>query len=139
MRVPLIIAGQGVNIGRTYMLVGLIDLYPAELEMTGLPKNPYSYGHSLMSFSKGECEMRGPIMSVYRKDNFGVIDGNYRYIRYANVDEELYDRAADPNEWENLVDNPKFADVKTKLAAEIPTNTAAPIRVGRNASRIKKK
>lgn len=137
-RVPLIITGPGVEVGRTNATVGLIDLYPTVLEMAGLPKNPYNSGQSLMPFLKGEDDIRGPMTSVYGKDNFAVVDENYRYIRYANGDEELYNRAKDPNEWDNVADNPKYADVKVKLAAEIPSVTAASIQVGSNASRIKK-
>jgi arylsulfatase A-like enzyme len=136
-RVPLIISGPGVKAGKTHAPVGLIDLYPTILDLAGLPKNENNSGRSLMPFLKGDGEMRGPITSVYGKDNFAVIDETYRYIRYANGDEELYDRAADPNEWDNLADNPRYAAAKAKLASEIPSDTAPPIKVGPNASRVK--
>ena len=138
-RVPLIIAGPGVKTGQTNAPVGLIDLYPTVLEMAGLPENPYNAGLSLMPFLKGEGQTRRPITSVYGKDNFAVIDENYRYIRYANGDEELYDRAKDPNEWDNIAGNPQYDEVKAKLSAEIPAKTAVSIKVGAGASRINKK
>ena len=92
-----------------------------------------------MPFLKGEGQTRRPITSVYGKDNFAVIDENYRYIRYANGDEELYERAKDPNEWDNIAGNPQYDEVKAKLSAEIPAKTAVSIKVGAGASRINKK
>ena len=35
-------------------------------------------------------------------DNHGVRSENWRYIRYADGSEELYDHDTDPNEWKNL-------------------------------------
>lgn len=137
-RVPLIIAGPDVKVGKTNVPVGLIDLYPTVLDIAGMPENPYNSGQSLMPFLNGHGETRRPITSVYGKDNFAVMDENYRYIRYASGDEELYNRAADPNEWENIADNPKYAEAKARLAAEIPIKTSASIQVGPNASKIKK-
>jgi hypothetical protein len=45
----------------------------------------------------------------------------WRYIRYANGDEELYDELADPREWRNLAGDPRHASVKAKLAEWLPT------------------
>jgi hypothetical protein len=44
----------------------------------------------------------------------------YRYTRYANGDEELYDEKADPYEWTNLAKNPELASVKADLAQWMP-------------------
>jgi len=44
----------------------------------------------------------------------------WRYIRYADGSEELYDHANDPYEWTNLADNPEYAPIKQKLAAYLP-------------------
>jgi len=68
---------------------------------------------------------------VYGKDNFAVIGERYRYIRYANGDEELYDLLNDPNEWTNIAGDPEYADIKQQFAANIPTNTRPEITVKR--------
>ncbi len=44
----------------------------------------------------------------------------WRYIRYNNGDEELYDETKDPNEWTNLALDPKFAEKKAELARFLP-------------------
>ena len=138
-RVPLIITGPGVLSGKTNTPVGLIDLYPTIIEMAGLPKNPENSGQSLTPFLQGSAAEHGPVTSVYGKDNFAVIDEGYRYIRYKDGSEELYDRLSDPNEWTNLADDPNYSDIKDKLAAEIPSITRASIKVSSKASRIDKK
>ena len=40
----------------------------------------------------------------------------WRYLRYANGEEELYDLKNDPNEWTNLSGDPSLAKVKKRLA-----------------------
>ena len=44
----------------------------------------------------------------------------WRYIRYANGAEELYDTQADPNEWTNVAANPELTSVKQDLARWLP-------------------
>ena len=51
--------------------------------------------------------------------NFSVRGDRYRYIVYANGDEEFYDLQEDPNEMTSVYDDPKYADVVTELKAEL--------------------
>ena len=130
-RVQMIITGPNIEFGQTNAPVGLIDLYPTVLDLAGMPKNPANSGRTLMPFLTGKGEERTPITSVYGKDNFAVIDERYRYIRYENGDEELYDHLSDPNEWNNISNDPKYGDVKRKLAKSIPINTQTAVNVKR--------
>jgi iduronate 2-sulfatase len=59
----------------------------------------------------------------------------WRYIRYENGDEELYNEKADENEWTNLAGNPEFAAKKAELAKLLPTKDHADIggRAGKGA------
>ena len=50
----------------------------------------------------------------------------WRYIRYHDGGEELYDETKDPNEWTNLAAKPEMAKVKSKLAAYLPKTDAPP-------------
>lgn len=48
------------------------------------------------------------------------VDERYRYIRYVDGSEELYDHDNDPNEFTNLYKDPNYADVKARLKARLP-------------------
>ena len=44
----------------------------------------------------------------------------WRYIRYADGGEELYDHLADPNEWNNLANDDAYAEAKRTMKAHLP-------------------
>lgn len=50
----------------------------------------------------------------------------WRYIRYADGSEELYDLENDPHEWTNLADLEGHAEVKAELAAYLPATSLPP-------------
>ena len=51
---------------------------------------------------------------------------NFRYIRYRDGSEELYDHRTDPNEHDNLAADPQFSRIKEKLAAYLPVKNVMP-------------
>jgi hypothetical protein len=48
----------------------------------------------------------------------------WRYIRYSDGTEELYDHDKDELEWTNLAGDPKYADIKKDLAKWLPETNA---------------
>ena len=48
-------------------------------------------------------------------DNFSIRSEKWRYTLCSNDEEELYDHAADPNEWTNLAKKPEYAKTKQEL------------------------
>ncbi|MHC4170436.1 MAG: choline-sulfatase, partial [Planctomycetota bacterium] len=48
----------------------------------------------------------------------------WRYIRYRDGTEELYDCENDPNEWTNLAEKPAYAAVKKDMARWLPNSDA---------------
>jgi arylsulfatase A-like enzyme len=129
-RVPLIFAGPGISENaKTKRPAELLDIYPTLLELTGLPANEKNEGISLVPQLKdAEAEREHPAITSHGPGNHGVRSENWRYIRYADGSEELYDMVKDPNEWTNLADskNPEHVKIKTDLAKWMPKNDAAP-------------
>ena len=52
--------------------------------------------------------------------NYAVRDGHFRYIRYLEGGEELYDHRSDPNEWKNLAGDPAYAETLGAMRAKVP-------------------
>jgi arylsulfatase A-like enzyme len=128
-RVPLIFAGPGVAVGaKCGRPAELLDMYPTLLELTGLPANPANEGISLVPQLKdAKAPRERPAMTTHNAGNNAVRTEQWRYIRYADGSEELYDVVADPNEWHNIAGEAKHADVKKQLAKWMPAKSAAPM------------
>ena len=62
-----------------------------------------------------------PAITTWLYNNHAVRNEDWRYIRYANGDEELYHHATDPLEWTNLANKPEYAEQKAGLAKWLPT------------------
>lgn len=125
-RVPLAIAAPGVEGGRkTSRPVGLIDLYPTLLDLAGLPPHPLNEGRSLQPLldDPGAAWDR-PVLTTYGFGNHALRTERFRYIRYEDGSEELYDHDADPNEWTNRAGDPAFEDVIERLRARLPEKNA---------------
>jgi arylsulfatase A-like enzyme len=85
-------------------------------------------GHSLAPQLKDAAAPRPwPAITTHGPDNHAVRDERWRYIRYADGSEELYDRKADPNEWTNLAARPDAAATKAELAKWLPKTSARPL------------
>jgi len=135
--VPFIIAAPGHAAGaRCQRPVGLVSIYPTLIELCGLPARPELDGVSLVPLLKDpRAKWERPALMTYRRGNHAVRGERWRYIRYANGDEELYDLAADPNEWTNLAADPRHAAVKERLDRWLP-KTDAPNAPSKGAYRF---
>lgn len=122
VHVPLIIAGPGIEGGRVCTRpVELIDLYPTLLELTGLEADPMHEGNSLVPLLKDtQAEWPHLARSSFGPGNVAIRSERYRYIRYTDGSEELYDHENDPHEWNNLASDPALADVIEKHRAALP-------------------
>jgi arylsulfatase A-like enzyme len=127
-RVPLIFAGPGVmKSARCTQPAELLDLYPTLLELCGLPAKSGLEGHSLMPQLKDPQTPRlWPAITTHNVGNHSVRSERWRYTRYADGSEELYDMPADPNEWTNVVANPKHQEVIRDLAQWLPKVNTPP-------------
>ena len=131
--VPLIIRAPGGRAaGRARKQpVSLIDLYPTMVDLCGLPKKTDLDGESLVSLLHDPGAKRKPAVTTYLPGNHAVRTERWRYIRYRDGGEELYDCLGDPNEYRNLASDPRHDGLKKELAAWMP-KTSAPPKPGRN-------
>ena len=102
-RVPLIISVPNGTKGRSEQPVELLSIYPTLIDLCELSKNPKLEGVSLQPLLKNpEAKWNHVAISTLGQNNHAVRDRRWRYIRYADGSEELYDHQNDSNEWENL-------------------------------------
>jgi arylsulfatase A-like enzyme len=145
-RIPLIIKAPGFKqaVGsQVKHPVSLVDLYPTFKDLCGWTgdtmkndKGAPLDGHSLRSFLEGQSEDQwsGPDsaflgLGVWKetdvgKMNYALRSTTYRYIRYTDGKEELYDHRRDPNEWKNIASNPEnqklMEDFRDELTTFVP-------------------
>ena len=112
-RVPLIFAGPGVRPGaRTNRPAELLDIYPTLVELCGLPARDDLEGLSLVpQLNDPDSPRERPAITTHNQGNHGIRSERYRYIRYADGSEELYDMQEDPNEWTNLAGDSEYTKV----------------------------
>lgn len=136
VRVPMIVSTpQSRKKARAVQPVGLIDLYPTLVELCGFEKDETLKGHSLVPILNDQnTPWERPILSTYGPGNHSVRSERYRYIRYLDGAEELYDHYNDPNEWLNLASNPTFDSIKEEHAKWIPTSETEYEILGENST-----
>ncbi len=133
-RVPLVfvvpgLTTPGTRCGRT---VSLLDIYPTLADLCGLPVGKHLEGDSLRPLlADPQAPWDRPVVTTYGFGNHAVRSERWRYIRYHDGTEELYDHQTDPMEWYNLAGDPKYDDVKRQLARWLPkVNTPEGPRLG---------
>jgi arylsulfatase A-like enzyme len=134
-RIPMILAAPGLTqpSSRCARPVGTIDLFPTFNELCSLPAVEGLDGKSLVPLLKNPLrEWSRPALTTHGQSNHSLRTDRWRYIRYANGDEELYDHTTDPHEWYNLAAKPEFVDVKTELATSFPQTDASALRTKKN-------
>jgi arylsulfatase A-like enzyme len=131
-QVPLIVAGNvaGKPVGQAGVArrqaVSLLDLYPTLVEECGLPPRPDLDGRSLSPLLRNARARRDPAVICFEPGNFAIKDERWRYIRYHDGGEELYDELADRANIRNLAGDAKHARVKEQLARWLPKSSAPP-------------
>ncbi len=105
--------------------VNLIDIYPTLNELCGLPAIPSHEGRSLVPLlNDPAAEWERPSLTTYGRGNHSLRTRRWRYTRYHDSSEELFDHADDPNEWTNLAEDSQYARIKADLARWLPETDA---------------
>jgi len=124
--VPLILTGPNIAAQQLCSKpVSLLDLYPTLVEMCGLPPVKTLEGASLVPLLKNpNATWDHAALTTMGYKNHTVRTERWRYIRYADGSEELYDHATDPQEWKNLAGDTEHETVKATLRRHLPVNDA---------------
>jgi arylsulfatase A-like enzyme len=131
-RTPLLIVpppgGRFARGEVSHQPVSLIDLYPTVIEFAGAPPPASGLdGKSLFPQLRDPKRATGrPVITTFLREHFSVRDERWRYLRYSDGSEELYDLQADPNEWTNLAAVPQHRAVKARLAGFLAKNPKDP-------------
>ena len=128
-RVPLIFSGPGVKAGqRSNRPAELLDIYPTLSKLAGLELPKHLEGLSLMpQLNEAKAPRSRPAITTHNHDNHSVRTEQWRYIRYADGSEELYNMMNDPNEFTNLADNAQYVSEKQTLIKHLPEINQPPV------------
>jgi arylsulfatase A-like enzyme len=122
-RAPLVWLVPGVTRAGTVSkrTVDFMSLYPTLAEACGLPVPSHveapSFGRLL---ADPAAAWDRPALTTHGYRNHAVRSEAWRYIRYADGGEELYDERNDPFEWRNLAAAAAYDKLKAELAAAFP-------------------
>jgi len=110
------------NLGQTCdEPVSLLDLYPTLTELCGVPVPHALDGQSLVPWLKDPGHHTDRIvLTSFDPGNVSMRSRGWRYIRYHDGSEELYDLVDDPNEWDNLSDQPERASLLNMFRRQVP-------------------
>jgi arylsulfatase A-like enzyme/sucrose-6-phosphate hydrolase SacC (GH32 family) len=125
--VPFIIVAPGVTKpgSRCDRPVSLVDIYPTLLELAGLPQKQGLDGQSLVPLLRDpDREWDRPAIMTQGPGNHAIRTRNWRYIRYNDGTEELYDQRTDPWNHNNLAADPAFASVIAEHKKWLPETDA---------------
>jgi len=101
--------------------VTMLDIYPTLIDLCGLTPKKTLEGKSLLPLLKNpKAKWDRPALTTHGRNNHSLRTERFRYIRYSDGTEELYDRKKDEMEWTNLAEDPKHANTKKQLAKWLP-------------------
>ncbi len=127
-RCPLIFAGPGIAAGgRCRRPAEALDIYPTLVELCGLTPRTDLEGRSLVpQLRDAEAPRTEPAITTHNQGNHSVRSERWRYIRYADGSEELYDHQTDPHAWTSLAGHPSHVAVLEQHRRWLPRIDAPP-------------
>ena len=110
---------------RCARITSLMDIFPTLIDLCGLPSKEDLDGRSLVPLLKNpNFRWDHPAITTYDYSEFSIRTERWRYTRYIDDSEELYDHRKDPEEWKNLALNPDYQEIIRSLSRHIPRNPA---------------
>lgn len=104
--------------------VSLVDLYPTIMKICQAPVRTEVKGASLLPLvAQPDTHADRAVVTAIDPGNHALSTRGWRYIRYRNGEEELYDTQSDPHEWHNLVkeeaSHERLLSMRLRLDAEL--------------------
>ncbi len=129
-RVPFIINAPGLPAGASCSQpVELLSIYPTLIDLCQLTPRDGLEGVNLRPLLENpQAKWDHHAITTHGRNNHSVRDMRYRYIRYFDGSEELYDLQEDPREWHNLAGETRYASLKSQLAKSFPNNNVQPAK-----------
>lgn len=121
-RAPLVLAGPGIERQRrSDALCYLFDVFATLGDLCGVAPPEGNEGQSLRPILAGGNESaRREIYTAYRDVQRAVCDDRWKLVRYPKIDKtQLFDLADDPEEARDLAGDPRYADHRRRLWAQM--------------------
>ena len=128
--VPYIIVSKDIIKPGTIITrpVDLMTIYPTLIDLCKLKKKDDIEGISLLPLINDPTIELPPALSTYMYGNHALRTERWRYIRYVDGSEELYDHFNDPNEWTNLANKKEYEEIIRNLRCYLPKHDAQQVK-----------
>jgi len=131
-QVPLLIRGPEIPTGKSAEIVSNIDLAPTIADLASV--NLSGDGRSMRPFWENQdlrtkrplvlenfaSSLNKPPKKRSLKDNYqGILIDDYKFIKYFNNEQELYDLKKDPHELYNQAKNPNYQQLLQEMSTAL--------------------
>ena len=96
-----------------------MPLAPSTPPAPSIPKPKHLEGDSILPLLKDPSATRDLAFLSYGPENTAAQSERYRFLRYEDGSEELYDHQNDPHEWTNLSNHPDFQTIKKTMRDQV--------------------
>jgi choline-sulfatase len=118
LRVPGMTRAGGVS----RRFVSLQDIYPTLMELCGIDAPDAPQGRSLTPLLRDPAaDWSSTAITAFGDRYITIRTEQFRYIRYRDDQEELYDFSKDPRQWTNVVRQKEYSAALDKLRAAVPS------------------
>lgn len=123
-RIPFVVKVPGIE-GNGKMCsrpVDMVNVFPTLLSLCGLPMKEGLDGYDMTTLLNNPgSKWPYPAISEHQQvGNVAIRSENWRYIKYHDGTEELYNSAKDPYEWDNLANGAKHGKILQEHRKWIP-------------------
>jgi choline-sulfatase len=123
-RVPVMIAGPGIEAGTHRAPVSIVDLTATFCDLAGVPAAdvaPWTDGESLMPVVAGRARTSPVLMEYAAEGSYAPLvairEGDWKYVRCTLDPDQLFNLATDPQELDNLAGQAAHAATLSRFRA----------------------